>query len=82
MLDKYSTIKEIEAASEVLAEVMRLKNETIKVLEEKGAIADKLLASQEALLRVKQEQIEDLTKQLDATFALAKRAADLASRNI
>lgn len=82
MIDKYSTIKEIEQAAEVLAEVMRLKDETIKVLKEKGEIADKLLASQEALLKVKQEQIAELQEQLDTTFALAQRATDLANKSI
>lgn len=82
MIDKYSTIKEIEQAAEVLAEVMRLKDETIKVLKERSEIADKLLASQEALLKVKQEQIAELQEQLDTTFALAQRATDLANKSI
>ncbi len=62
--------------------VIRLKNETIQVLKEKCEIAEKLIASQEGLLRTKQEQIEDLTRKLDKTMDLAKRATKMAERNI
>lgn len=81
MITKHSTVEEIEQAASAVAEFIKLKDETIKVLKEKCAIAEKFIASQEGLLKVKQEQIEELTKQLESTFTLAKRATDLASRS-
>lgn len=82
MLTKHSTIQEIEQAAEAVGEFIKLKNETIQVLKEKCEILEKFTASQEALLKVKQEQIENLTKQLETTLDLAKKANDIASRNI
>ena len=61
MITKHSTVEEIEQAASAVAEFIKLKDETIKVLKEKCAIAEKFIASQEGLLKVKQEQIEELT---------------------
>lgn len=82
MITKYSTAQEIVEAAEAIKEFLRLKDETIQALKEKCAIAEKFIEAQQALLEVKQDQIKELTKQLDTTFELAKRATEVASRSI
>lgn len=82
MITKYSTTQEIEEAAEVLSEFVKLKDQTIEVLKEKGLIMKQLLAVQEQTISIQKEQIKELKEQLDQTLILAQRASHLASRNI